>query len=586
MGHDVVIRGGTIVDGTGADAFTGDVGIDGGRLAAVGGSLDGDRVIDADGAIVTPGWVDVHTHYDGQATWDDQLDPSFSNGVTTLVMGNCGVGFAPCPSGEQATLIELMEGVEDIPGSALHEGVPWGAWETFPEYLDFLGSRHYALDIAAQLAHGSLRFHVMRERGTENEDATAADIAEMRRLTAEAVAAGAVGFSTSRTIFHRSITGGAVPGTYASDVELTELVQGMADGGGGVFEAITSSSLGMLSGLGDERFSQDQELALLADISRSTGQKITFTTVQHIDDPEAWRSVLAYAVEMNAAGAQLYPQVASRPVGILGGLGCYHPFMRRPSYREVADLPLAAQAERMRDPEVKARILTETDVAPGEAGSMEMFGEIMQSAAAFLFTLDPIVDYEPTVDDTIGARAAARGVSPIEAAYDYLAEGDGSNIVALLATGYTEGNLDVVREMITHPVTIVGLADAGAHVKLICDGSSPSTQLTHWTRDRTRGETIPLEFMVEQQTRRTAALYGFDDRGTLAVGRRADVNVIDLEHLSVGRPVIHRDLPAGGQRYLQPVSGYLATLVGGVQTRSHDHDTGERPGRLVRGARG
>jgi N-acyl-D-aspartate/D-glutamate deacylase len=240
----------------------------------------------------------------------------------------------------------------------------------------------------------------------------------------------------------------------------------------------------------------------------------------------------------------------------------------------------------MRDPEVKARILTETDVAPGEAGSMEMFGEIMQSAAAFLFTLDPIVDYEPTVDDTIGARAAARGVSPIEAAYDYLAEGDGSNIVALLATGYTEGNLDVVREMITHPVTIVGLADAGAHVKLICDGSSPSTQLTHWTRDRTRGETIPLEFMVEQQTRRTAALYGFDDRGTLAVGRRADVNVIDLEHLSVGRPVIHRDLPAGGQRYLQPVSGYLATLVGGVQTRSHDHDTGERPGRLVRGARG
>ncbi len=586
MAHDLVIRGGTIVDGTGADRFAGDVAIDNGCIAAVGGRLDGDRVIDAEGAIVAPGWVDVHTHYDGQATWDDQLDPSFSNGVTTLVMGNCGVGFAPCPRGEQATLIELMEGVEDIPGSALHEGVPWGAWETFPEYLDFLGSRHYAMDIAAQLAHGSLRFDVMRERGMENQDATAADIAEMRRLTAEAIAAGAVGFSTSRTIFHRSISGGAVPGTYASDVELTELIQGMADGGGGVFEAITSSSLGLLSGLGGERFSQDQELRLLADISRATGQKITFTTVQHMDDPDAWRAVLAFSVAMNAGGAQLFPQVASRPVGILGGLGCYHPFMRRPSYREIVALPLAAQAQRMRDPEVKARMLAETDLPPGDAGSMEMFGDIMQTAAAFLFALDPIVDYEPTVASTIGARAAARGVEPIEAVYDFLAEGDGANIVALLATGYTEGNLDVVGEMIMHPVTIVGLADAGAHVKLICDGSSPSTQLTHWTRDRTRGETIPLEFMVEQQTRRTAQLYGFSDRGTLAIGQRADVNVIDLDHLSVGRPVIHSDLPAGGQRYLQPVSGYVATLVGGVQTRSHDTDTGERPGRLVRGARG
>ena len=585
MTHDLVIRGGTIVDGTGAERFSGDVGVEDGRIAAVGGLLQGDRAIDADGAIVTPGWVDVHTHYDGQATWDDQLDPSFSNGVTTLVMGNCGVGFAPCPPGEQATLIELMEGVEDIPGTALHEGVPWGAWETFPEYLDFLESRQYALDIAAQLAHGSLRFHVMRERGTANEDATADDIAAMRRLTGEAIAAGAVGFSTSRTIFHRSITGGAVPGTFASDVELTEVIHGMADGGGGVFEAITSSSLGMLAGLGGERFSQDEELRLLADISSATGQKITFTTVQHMDDPEAWRAVLAFAVEMNAAGAQLYPQIASRPVGILGGLGCYHPFMRRPSYREIAGLPLAAQAQRMRDPEVKARILAEHDVASGDPGSMEMFAEVMQAAADFLFMLDEIVDYEPTAAGTIGARAAAQGIPAIEAAYDFLAEGDGANVVALLATGYTQGNLDVVREMIMHPVTIVGLADAGAHVKLICDGSSPSTQLTHWTRDRTRGETIPLEFMVEQQTRRTAALYGFADRGTISVGQRADLNVIDLDRLSVGRPAVHADLPAGGQRFLQPVAGYVATVAAGVQTRSNDEDTGARPGRLVRGSR-
>ncbi len=542
-------------------------------------------MIDADGAIVTPGWVDVHTHYDGQATWDDQLDPSFGNGVTTLVMGNCGVGFAPCPPGEQATLIELMEGVEDIPGSALHEGVPWGAWESFPEYLDFLGSRNYALDVAAQLAHGSLRFQVMRERGVRNEDATADDIAEMRRLVGEAIAAGAVGFSTSRTIFHRSIGGDAVPGTYATAAELTELVHGMADGGGGVFEAITSSSIGNMTALGGERFSQDHELALLADVSRATGQKLTFTTVQHGDDPEAWRAALAYAVDQNSAGAQLYPQVASRPVGILGGLACYHPFMRKPSYREFAALPMAEQARRMRDPEVKARILAEADVVPDNAGSMEMFAEVMQVAAGFLFGLDDVVDYEPTLERSFEAVAAARGVPPLEAVYDFLAAGDGTNIVSLPGAGYMHGDLEAVREMIVHPATIVGLADAGAHVKLICDGSSPSTQLTHWTRDRTRGKTIPLEYMVEQQTQRTARLYGFDDRGVIEVGKRADLNVIDLENLTVRRPEVHADLPAGGQRYLQPVSGYLATVVGGVQTRANDKDTGARPGRLVRGAR-
>jgi N-acyl-D-amino-acid deacylase len=584
MAHDLVIRGGSIVDGTGVDRSSGDVAIDGGLISAVGGRLDGDRVIDADGAIVTPGWVDVHTHYDGQATWDDQLDPSFGNGVTTLVMGNCGVGFAPCPAGEQATLIELMEGVEDIPGSALHEGVPWGAWESFPEYLDFLDSRQYALDVAAQLAHGSLRFQVMRERGVRNQDATADDIAEMRRLVAEAVAAGAVGFSTSRTIFHRSIGGDAVPGTYATEAELTALVGGMADGGGGVFEAITSWSIGAMAALGGERFSQEHELRLLAAVSRASGQKVTFTTVQHVDDPEAWRAAIDFAVDVNASGAQLYPQVASRPVGILGGLLGYHPFMRRPSYREIARLPLAAQAARMRDPEVKARILAEHDVVPDNAGSMEMFVEVMQGAADFLFGLDDVVDYEPTVECAFGAIGAARGVPAIEALYDFLAAGDGTGIVSLPGAGYTEGDLEAIREMIVHPATIVGLADAGAHVKLICDGSSPSTQLTLWTRDRTRGKTIPLEFMVEQQTRRTAALYGFADRGTIEVGKRADLNVIDLDNLTVRRPAMHADLPAGGQRYLQPVSGYLATVVAGVQTRANDQDTGARPGRLLRNA--
>lgn len=586
MAHDLVITGGTIVDGTGGATFAGDIGVDDGRITAVGGRLAGDRRIDADGATVTPGWVDVHTHYDGQATWDDQLDPSFANGVTTLVMGNCGVGFAPCPPGKQDTLIELMEGVEDIPGSALHEGVPWGAWSSFPEYLDFLADRNYTLDVAAQLAHGALRFGVMGERGVNNEDATAEDIDAMRALTAEATAAGAVGFSTSRTIFHRAIGGTAVPGTFATAIELGELIASMADGGGGVFEAITSSSLGRMEGLGGERFDQDHELALIADISRRTDQKVTFTTVQHVDDPEAWRAVLDFATAMNADGARLYPQVASRPVGILGGLDGYHPFMRRPSYRALAALPAPTRAQRMRDPDVKARILREFDVDADQAGSMEMFAEVMQNVADFMFALDDLVDYEPGFDQTFGAMAAARGVPAIEAMYDFLAAGDGSNIVSLAGAGYMHGDLEAIREMIVHPVTVVGLADAGAHVKLICDGSSPTTQLTHWTRDRTRGDLIPLEFMVEQQTRRTAELYGFHDRGTIAPGQRADLNVIDLDALTVRRPVMHADLPAGGQRYLQPVSGYVATVVHGVQTREHDADTGERPGRLVRGGTG
>ncbi len=371
MAHEVVVKGGLVVDGTGVPGRSADVGIDGGVISEVGTGLSGKHVIDADGAVVAPGWVDVHTHFDGQAAWDDTLDPSFSNGVTSLVMGNCGVGFAPCPPGQEQTLIELMEGVEDIPGSALHEGVPWGAWSSFPEYLDFLGERRFALDIGAQIAHGALRFAVMGERGVRNEDATAADIAEMRRVVADAAAAGALGFSTSRTIFHRSIDGTAVPGTYATDEELSELVQGMADGGGGVFEAITSSSIGSMAAFGGERFSQEHELALLAAISHRSGVKTTFTTVQSRDYPEAWREVLAFADAQNAAGAQLYPQVASRPIGLLSNLGGYHPFMRRRSFLELAHLSVPERAAAMRDPSVRAAVLADDDIAPHDEGSME-----------------------------------------------------------------------------------------------------------------------------------------------------------------------------------------------------------------------
>ena len=582
MNADIVITGGTVIDGTGDAPRSADVAITDGKISAIGDGLSAKRTVDADGALVTPGWVDVHTHFDGQAAWDDELDPSFSNGVTSLVMGNCGVGFAPCAPGEEQTLIELMEGVEDIPGSALHEGVPWGAWESFPEYLDFLGGRSYALDIGAQIAHGPLRFNVMGERGVRNEDATDADLAEMRRLVAEATAAGAVGFSTSRTIFHRSLDGTAVPGTYATAQELRELANGMADGGGAVFEAITSESIGDLEMFGGERFSQRHELELLADISRSTGQKITFTTVQNRDRPNDWREVLDFASEHNAAGTKLYPQVGSRPIGLLSSLEGYHAFMRRRSYLAIAHLPVMERAKAMRDPETRARILSDDDIPPENPGSMEALSEALQLRIPGMYALDPVVDYEPTPDQAIAALAAREGKTPTEAAYDFLCAGDGTNVATMLGAGFIDGNLDAIREMLVHPETVTGLGDAGAHVRLICDGSVPSTQITHWARDRTRGEQIPIEFLVEKQTRRNARLYGLDDRGTVEVGMRADLNVIDFENLTVRRPETFADLPAGGVRFLQPVSGYLATFVNGVQTRSDDTDTGERPGRLIR----
>ena len=582
MAHELVVRGGTVVDGTGTAPFTADVAVDGGIITAVGRSLAGDRIIDADGALVAPGWVDVHTHFDGQVAWDDALDPSFSNGVTTVVMGNCGVGFAPCPPGEERTLIELMEGVEDIPGTALYEGVPWEAWSTFPEYLDFLAGRRYSMDVGAQVPHAALRFAVMGERGVRNEDATADDLAAMRRLVAEASAAGAMGLSTSRTVYHRGLDGRAVPGTFAPLEEVVALAQGMMDGGGGVFEAITASSAGSLRALGGERFTQDEELELLATVARTTGAAVTFTTVQNNDFPDAWREVLAFAAEQRRLGARLHPQVGSRPTSIFTGLDGYHPFMRRATYLGLAHLPLAARAAALRDPLTKARLLSEDDVPLPGKGPMDNMHRGLFTSIKRMFLVGDEVDYEPWPDTSVGALASAHGITPAELLYDHLTDGDGTNLAVLWGSGYVEGNLDAVGEMLRDPDTITGLADAGAHVRLICDGTAPTTQLTHWVRDRSRGERLPVEFIVEKQTRRNARLYGMADRGVLAPGMRADLNVIDLDGLQVRRPQAHADLPAGGWRFLQPVSGYLATVVAGVQTRANDTDTGERPGRLLR----
>jgi N-acyl-D-aspartate/D-glutamate deacylase len=582
---DVIIKNGTLVDGTGSAPVTGDIAMTDGIIAEVGGRIAAKarREIDADGALVTPGWVDLHTHYDGQISWDSEIAPSSHNGVTTIVMGNCGVGFAPVRPGDEDALIELMEGVEDIPGAALHEGMDWGSWESFPEYLDYIAGREYALDVGAQIAHGAVRFYAMGERGRVNEDATADDLATMGSIVAEAIEAGAVGFSTSRTIGHRALWGEPVPGTFAADEELLAIATAMGRVGKGVFEMIPAGTVGKLEALGGERTTQEIEHDLMRRFSIASGRPVTFTLLQSPDyDPELWRTILQMTDEANAAGARLFPQVSSRPIGFLTGLSAYHAFMRKPTYLDkLANLPLAERAVAMRDPAIKAALLTEESVQPEAPGSMENVYGLFTNAAPVMYPLSNPVDYEPALSDTLGARAAAEGRDALEYLYDFMLEEGGTRFASLSGIDIPE-RMDVLREMLVHPHTVTGLSDAGAHVTLICDGTMPTTQLSYWTRDRKKGEQLPLEFIVNKQTARNAALYGFTDRGTLEVGKRADVNVIDHANLTVSAPVAHRDLPAGGTRLMQPVSGYIATICNGVVTRDHDQDTGARPGRLVR----
>ena len=582
---DYVIRGGSIVDGTGSVPVTGDIGIADGIIVAVGGAINdaAREVVDANGAIVTPGWVDVHTHYDGQVSWDDVMDPSAGNGATTVVMGNCGVGFAPVRPGGEKTLIELMEGVEDIPGTALYEGMEWGQWESFPDYLDYIGRRRYSLDIGAQIAHGAVRYYVMGERGSANEDATPADIAAMASLVAEAVQAGALGFSTSRTIGHRSLWGAPVPGTFAPDAELMAIAEAMGRTGKGVFEMIPAGTVGKLDALGGERFTPHEEFALMERFSKCSGRPVTFTLVQSPDyAQDLWRDILRLTAEANADGAQLHPQVSSRPIGFVTGLSSYHAFQRRPTYMAIAHLPLGERVHEMAKPEVKSAILVEADVPVAAPGSMANMYNLFQMAAPLIYPLANPVDYEPTLGDTLGARMAATGRAPLDVLYDFLLEQDGQSMGSLMGANDISDRQDVLREMLLHPDTVTGLSDAGAHVTLICDATMPTTQLTYWVRDRQRGERLPLEFVVAKQTSRNAGLYGLHDRGVLAVGKRADINVIDLDRLSVAPPKAFHDLPAGGTRLIQPVVGYLATMVKGVVTRRHDADTGARPGTLVR----
>ena len=572
MAHDLVIRGGDVVDGTGADRLTADIAIDNGRISAVGKVTErGITEINADGAVVTPGWVDIHSHYDGQATWDEELAPSSWHGVTTLVTGNCGVGFAPARPDSHDWLIGLMEGVEDIPGSALAEGLTWD-WETFPDYLDALDKRVWTVDIGTQIAHGAVRAYVMGQRGADNEPATPEDIAEMATLVKEAVQAGALGFSTSRTIAHRAIDGEPVPGTYAAEDELFGIGAGLGELGAGVFELAPTGVAG------EDLVAPMQEVAWMRRLAKAVGRPVTFAMLQVDTAPELWREMLDESADAAASGVQLVPQVAGRPTGLLSGFETTYSFLDGvPAYQELAGRTLAEKLERLRSAEGRRAVL---DWVP----DAETAAQLAHASERTYLLGDP-VNYEPGPEATLAAIAAASGRTVLEVALDAMLADDGQGLLYLPILNYSDGHSDSTREMILHPAAVLGLADGGAHVGTICDASMPTWMLTHWVRDRTRGERLPLEFVVSRQTRDTARLYGLGDRGTLEPGMVADVNVIDFENLRLDAPRVHADLPAGGRRLLQRAEGYLATVKTGTVTFRDGVATGERPGRLLRGGR-
>jgi N-acyl-D-aspartate/D-glutamate deacylase len=564
---DLVIRGGSVVDGSGGAPFDADVAVSGGRIAAVGRFAGhGVEEIDATGKIVTPGFVDVHTHYDGQATWENRLTPSSGHGVTTVMMGNCGVGFAPCRPNEHDLLIRLMEGVEDIPEIVMREGIPWN-WESFPEYFDRLAERRYDADIAGLVPHAALRVYVMGQRGVDREPSTEADRAEMARLLKEAVAAGAMGFGTSRTLFHRSSDGKSIPTLSAPAEELMALAMAMKECGRGIIQYVSDFA------------DKPTEFQQIRDYVARSGRPFTFSMGQSNQDPENWRDMIAFVRQANADGLKVTGQVLGRPVGfVLGHELSLNPFYSTESYRALADLPFEARIARLRDPEVRARIIAE---AP-DPNPVNALGRAVRGFET-MFQLGDPPDYEQPPEASIAAQARARGITPEALAYDLMLEKDGRNQLYLAMANYGGGSLWASYEMLKEPDIVPGLGDGGAHYGTICDSSYSTYLLCHWARDRKRGPLLPLPHVVRLLSHGTAELMGLSDRGLVAAGYKADLNVIDFDRLRLHPPEIRRDLPAGGRRLVQRADGFVATIVSGIPVYRDGEATGALPGRLVRG---
>ena len=578
---DWLIKNGTVVDGTGAAPRVADVGVRAGQIVAVGHITESaHQTLDATGLWITPGFVDIHTHYDGQATWDACFTPSIYHGVTTLVMGNCGVGFAPKRPGHEDDLIKLMEGVEDIPGAALHEGIRWN-WESFPEYMDALAATPRSLDYLVQVPHDPLRMYVMGERALAHEQARPDEIQAMQALLREALQAGAAGFSTGRSDNHRTSEGKDTPAANATADELRALAQAFDGVGHGVIQIVSDYNLLQ----GPAEF--DAEFDYVELLAKASGKPVSLTWLQRDPGGEQYLKIQSRLEAAVQAGLPLYLQTAVRGIGVLNGLeASFHPFMGFPSYKEVAHLPLAQRAQALRDPVRKARILSEkSERLAGDGSAIPPLVEILLAKidliSGRMFALQDTLNYEPSVMQSFLVRAKQAGITPLEAIYDHLSAGDGAGLIYFPLFNYNEGSLDAVRRMLAHPRALSSLSDAGAHVGTVCDASFTTFMLTHWVRDRSK-DPIALETAVEMLTRRNAQYLGLTDRGVIAPGLRADLNAIDPAKLSVGVPELLRDLPAGGKRFVQRAQGYVATWVAGEQVQAHGVVTEARPGRLVR----
>ncbi len=582
MTFDLKITGGLLYDGEGGDPVRADIGVKDGVIAEIG-ACDGaaDTVIDAEGAIVTPGFVDLHTHYDGQISWDQELKPSVNHGVTTIIMGNCGVGFAPVRKTDHDRLVRLMEGVEDIPGTALHEGLSWD-WETFPEYMDAIDAMPHTIDFGVMIGHDPVRVYAMGERASAFEEATDEDIAEMRRIVREAMEAGAAGFSIGRTDVHRTADGEWTPSAEASEKELTALSGALADLDHGVLQIVNDFNL---EREGDQF--ADEFKIVESFVRAGDGKPASISLMQRDMKENDWRRILDETDRLNKDGVDFNVQVAPRAIGVFQGLQCtFHPVMAQPSYIEIKDKPLEERVAIMRDPAFKKKCLAETPVKlAGPGSSVPPIADVMIAAIEMVankfFRLGENPDYEQPQEMSLGAEARRDGVSAMEKLYDTLLELDGKQLIYFPIYNYTEFNYENVRTMMTHPKALPGLSDGGAHVGTICDASFPTYLLTHWCRDRDHGK-IELKRAIQMLTADGADYLGLKDRGRLKAGLRADINIIDHDKLRLGPPRMVKDLPAGGQRLLQPVSGYRATFVKGEQVVANDEVTSARPGRLVR----